>query len=211
MVQGSVREATFLPPPTNRPDARPFHFSIPAQQSSSPLPPQRMDQPRRHRGRQRLVADVETLGRHDVQSDFLGRFRAAGEGFLAQLHQLAAGEHAVRVEVGRGSARLAARFELSDAGVDVRQIGAGLGDALFVLSDRTYDFGALGLERGDGANFGHSLNLGGSRHLFFWRLRRDTGKSRSRLARRSSVTAATSPSRWPRSPFQGICSPTSCG
>jgi hypothetical protein len=60
----------------------------------------------------------------------------------------------------------------------------GAGRALFVPSDRTYDFGALGLERGDGANFGQSLNLGGSRHLFFWRSRRDAGKSRSRLARR---------------------------
>ena len=30
------------------------------------------------------------LGRHDMQGEFLGRLRAAGDGLLAQRHQLAA-------------------------------------------------------------------------------------------------------------------------
>lgn len=63
-----------------------------------------------------------------------------------------------------------------NAGVDLRQIGAEPGETLFMLKDRTYDFCASGPWRGDGADLGHSLSLGGSRHLFFWRLRPDAGR-----------------------------------
>ena len=51
---------------------------------------------------------------------------AAGERFAADRHALAPREHAVRIDIGSDAPRFAARFEDRDAGVYMRQIGAGL-------------------------------------------------------------------------------------
>ena len=112
-----------------------------------------MDHPRGQGVRQNLVAGVETLGRHDVQGEFLRRLRPAGEGVFAEVHQLSAREQAMRVDIGRERARLAGRFKQGDARINVRKVGARLGDALFILRDRAYDFRALRRKRGDGAYF----------------------------------------------------------
>jgi hypothetical protein len=96
------------------------------------------------------------LASHDVKGTFLGRPGAAGEGFLAEGHPLAASEQPVRIDVGRNGARLARDLEQRNTGVDVAQVRASLSDALLIVSDRAYDLYALASERGDGANLGHA-------------------------------------------------------
>jgi hypothetical protein len=88
-----------------------------------------MDHPQGQGVHRHLVAGIEALRRHDRERQFIGRLRPAGEGVFAKRHQLAASEQPVRVDVGRECARFAGYFKQGDAGVDVREIGAGLGGA----------------------------------------------------------------------------------
>ena len=74
------------------------------------------------RTRRRLAAR-----NHDVQCELLGCLRPAGEGVLAERHQLAASEQPVRVDIGREGARFASSFKQRNAGVDVPEIGTRLG------------------------------------------------------------------------------------
>jgi hypothetical protein len=92
-----------------------------------------------------------------VKGEVLSRLCPAGKSVFAEPHQLAASAQAMRVDVGREVARAAGRLEQGEARVDLRQIGAGLREALFVLGDCANDFIALPAKRSAGANFSHVL------------------------------------------------------
>jgi hypothetical protein len=49
----------------------------------------------------------------------------------------------MRIDVGHERTRFGRRLKQSDASVDVRQIGAGLGEALFILGDCGDDLSLL--------------------------------------------------------------------
>ncbi len=96
------------------------------------------------------VLGVQRLVRHHLPHDGLGadRIPRLAETFAAPLADLALGEQAVAVlprasPLGVRLDWLGFGIEHPQRGVDVRQIGAGLADAVLKVGDEAANFGAL--------------------------------------------------------------------
>ena len=102
-----------------------------------------MNETRRNRLGEYLVAGIETLRGHDSQGKLPGIERAAGEGFLAKIDRLAALEASMNIDVGRDFLDIAGGFKDRDCRCYVCKIGANLRESLFIVRDCGYDFRSL--------------------------------------------------------------------
>ena len=103
----------------------------------------RVNETRRNRLGEYLVAGIETLRGHDSQGKLPGIERPAGERFLTKVDRLAALEASMNIDVGRDFLDIAGGFKDRDCRCYVCKIGASLRESLFIVRDCGYDFRSL--------------------------------------------------------------------
>ena len=115
----------------------------PVNEPTPALLAKRVNETRRNRLGEYLVAGIETLRGHDSQGKLPGIERAAGEGFLAKIDRLAALEASMNIDVGRDFLGVAGGFKDRDCRRYVCKIGASLREFLFIVRDCGYDLSSL--------------------------------------------------------------------
>ena len=139
------------------PDQHPKPLAVPHNPPLLFLHPQGMNEAAGDALNQHLVASVHALALGERSGEVAGSQRSLFQSRPTNRPCLAALPKAVHIDMARQVFAGTGSFEDSNGGIDVRQVGIGLGDLALVELDRGDDLLPLPAQCRDCAYLGHSL------------------------------------------------------